>query len=408
MHKNRLKHIVTTINIFLLMLEINKIMYLLSNRIMNLNVLTLFVFFLGYNTDLFSQGGVGINNDGAMPDANAILDVASTTSGLLMPRMTTAQRDAIAAGSPTTSMMVYITDGTPGFYYYNGSVWIRILRNGDEDNLGNHTATTTLNMDNNAITSINWASSDDGSGSGLDADLLDGITSGSFIRSDANDNVTAHTEWQDNQQIRLGDDADFRIFHNGTDHYFDGYTHGARWRLRAEDAGGTMQNLIDADPDNSIDLYYAGAKKLETTSTGATITGRLQSDYINETSDQRFKKNITTINNALEKTIHLRGVYFDWKHEEFPDRNFETNHNIGLIAQEVETIIPEAVHTNNEGYKSVEYSKLVGLLIEAIKEQEQTIQAQSKHIQLLQKNEKALIEDISILKECFVTYSEKK
>ena len=62
---------------------------------------------------------IGINNEN--PDASAALDITSTTGGLLVPRMTAAQRDAIS--SPAIGLMIYQTDGTAGFYYYNGSSW---------------------------------------------------------------------------------------------------------------------------------------------------------------------------------------------------------------------------------------------------------------------------------------------
>eukprot|EP01041_Mallomonas_annulata_P000225 gene225-410_t len=67
---------------------------------------------------------VGINNTGATAQPSAMLDVSSTNKGLLVPRMTIAQRDAIA--SPATGLLVYQTNGTAGFYYYNGTVWTAI------------------------------------------------------------------------------------------------------------------------------------------------------------------------------------------------------------------------------------------------------------------------------------------
>ena len=62
---------------------------------------------------------VGINTE--TPDASAALDITSTTGGLLVPRMTETQRDAINPAA--TGLMIYQTDGTAGFYYYNGSGW---------------------------------------------------------------------------------------------------------------------------------------------------------------------------------------------------------------------------------------------------------------------------------------------
>lgn len=67
---------------------------------------------------------VGINATGAAPLASAMLDVTSTTSGFLVPRMTLAQKTGI--GAPATGLLVYQTNGTAGFWYYNGAVWVQL------------------------------------------------------------------------------------------------------------------------------------------------------------------------------------------------------------------------------------------------------------------------------------------
>ncbi len=85
-------------------------------------------------------------------------------------------------------------------------------------------------------------------------------------------------------------------------------------------------------------------------------------------SDSRMKKNVTIIDHALNKVTALRGVKFEWDREQFPNKNFDEGKKIGLIAQEVEKTLPEVVSTDNEGYKSVEYANIVGVLIEAVKE----------------------------------------
>jgi len=72
----------------------------------------------------FGQNGVAINTTNAASHSSAILDVSSTTRGALLPRMTAANRAAIA--SPATGLTVYQTDGTKGYYYYNGTTWVRI------------------------------------------------------------------------------------------------------------------------------------------------------------------------------------------------------------------------------------------------------------------------------------------
>ena len=70
-----------------------------------------------FTATTFAQVGINIET----PDASAALDITSTTGGLLVPRMTAAQRDAINPAA--TGLMIYQTDGTAGFYYYNGSSW---------------------------------------------------------------------------------------------------------------------------------------------------------------------------------------------------------------------------------------------------------------------------------------------
>ena len=126
-------------------------------------------------------------------------------------------------------------------------------------------------------------------------------------------------------------------------------------------ATGNEEYLL-ATKDGSVKLYYDGSSKFETTSTGITVTGD-----VNSTSDIRAKKNIETIEDALEKVSLLRGVTFDW------DNDVEERAT-GVIAQDVEKVLPEAVRDNAEtGFKSVAYGNMVGLLVEAIKEQQTQI-----------------------------------
>lgn len=90
-------------------------------------------------------------------------------------------------------------------------------------------------------------------------------------------------------------------------------------------------------------------------------------------SDERLKENIVTINDALSKVQKLRGVMFDWKQEVIDQRGGEDNffvrkHDTGIIAQEVEAVLPEVVATREDGYIAVKYEKLAGLIIQAINE----------------------------------------
>jgi hypothetical protein len=84
-------------------------------------------------------------------------------------------------------------------------------------------------------------------------------------------------------------------------------------------------------------------------------------------SDLRLKENIKPIENALDKVKSLTGVEFDWKPELKHAHGYE-GHDTGVIAQEVQEVMPTAIRTNDTGYLAVRYEKLIGLLIEANKE----------------------------------------
>ncbi len=91
----------------------------------------LIVLLISFSAKLIAQG-VAINTTGVNPDNSAMLDVSSTSSGLLIPRITMAQRNAIS--SPATSLLIYQTDNTPGYYYNAGTPaapnWIRLATTG--------------------------------------------------------------------------------------------------------------------------------------------------------------------------------------------------------------------------------------------------------------------------------------
>lgn len=86
-------------------------------------LILMFLFLTQTSVFLYSQN-VGINNDASQPDSSAMLDVKSDVKGMLIPRMTQTQRNAI--NSPATGLMIYQTNNTPGFYYYSGSAWTSV------------------------------------------------------------------------------------------------------------------------------------------------------------------------------------------------------------------------------------------------------------------------------------------
>lgn len=107
-------------------------------------------------------------------------------------------------------------------------------------------------------------------------------------------------------------------------------------------------------------------------------TGTVRAPGVTLTSDLRFKRNIKTLGDSLEKILKLRGVSYDWRQAEFPNRKFTTRHQIGVIAQEIEAEFPELVDTNSEGYKSVNYPALISPIIESIKKLYALLQSSSE------------------------------
>ena len=128
-------------------------------------------------------------------------------------------------------------------------------------------------------------------------------------------------------------------------------------------------NAIFCQTDGFVKLYYDGSEKLSTTSSGITVSGE-----VDATSDIKLKENIKTIENSLDKVLQLRGVEFDWKETK--------DSSIGLIAQEVEEVLPELVHETDD-IKSVSYGNITAVLIEAIKEQNKIINTMKKEIEEL-------------------------
>lgn len=94
-------------------------------------------------------------------------------------------------------------------------------------------------------------------------------------------------------------------------------------------------------------------------------------------SDIKLKENIASLSDSLVKTISLRGVNFNLKGG--------SKKQIGFIAQDVENILPEAVYTDSDGYKSIAYDRLTAVLAEAVKELNQKVEKLEERIKELEK-----------------------
>ena len=105
-------------------------------------------------------------------------------------------------------------------------------------------------------------------------------------------------------------------------------------------------------------VVSSGSSVLNVNASGIRVTGIATATDFDALSDENYKKNVSTVNDALNKVEQLRGVSFDWK------ENGRSSY--GVIAQELQKVLPELVHGDNP--KTVNYNGIIGVLIEAIKE----------------------------------------
>tara|TARA_R100000654_G_scaffold25735_1_gene49253 strand:- start:101 stop:1402 length:1302 start_codon:yes stop_codon:yes gene_type:complete len=178
--------------------------------------------------------------------------------------------------------------------------------------------------------------------------------------------MSGNLDHNDNVRARYGNSDDLQIYHDGNHSYINNNTgdfyiqSDGNIKLEKKDGGADYIHCIAG---GAVELHHNGNKKLETSSTGVSVTGALvASGDVTAFSDSRLKTEIHTIKDPLEKVDRLRGVTFKWLHTDKPSS--------GVIAQEVQEVFPElVVPVDHEGKEvlSVDYGKLVGVLIESVK-----------------------------------------
>ena len=170
-----------------------------------------------------------------------------------------------------------------------------------------------------------------------------------------------------NNNIDLNGELNFT---NASDKYVDFYTNdGASnyvvYLRLVNNANTTFHNGITMSRGGAVTLFHNDSAKLATSSVGITVTGD-----INSASDINLKTNVREIENSLNKVLQIRGVNFDWKES--------GRTSSGVIAQEIEKVLPELV--SGDETKVVNYNGLIGVLIEAVKEQQRQIDELKKLI----------------------------
>lgn len=367
---------------------------------------------------LLSQN-VGINDDGSSPDASAMLDVKSTSKGLLVPRLTMAQKDDIA--SPAAGLIIYQTDNTEGFYYYDGSSWERLIAGSDGDwtvsgndmysavsgnvGIGESSPSEKLVVDGNVDLKTNlyfdkqnrntriFRSSDDLHLNAPDGSILfdNGIVTYDCI----------------NDYFGLGILSPTKLLHvqgeslfNG-DSYFTGgsvcigisssalYTLDVKGNIRFDVDNGN--NIIFEDFNSSHPLIrcwdgnigYLGTEDYYWYKVYAgTYYGKTTS--IQLFSDSRIKQNVSKIKNPIKSLSEISGVSFDYIDSFTFAQRKSPSIEYGFIAQEVEKVFPEIVSYDEDAeLKTISYISFIPIMVEAIKEQQQEIENLKNDIESL-------------------------
>ena len=147
----------------------------------------------------------------------------------------------------------------------------------------------------------------------------------------------------------------------------DGATNGIQWEVQSTVFNGTgALNLSNISAFTNPFQFYGNGD--------FSATGNVCAANVLCPSDERLKEDIHTVPNALDRLDGLRGVEYHWTSDAQKERSLPAGEQIGLIAQEVRKIVPQAVAEQPDGYLAVDYSRLVPLLIEGMKEQQKQIQ----------------------------------
>jgi hypothetical protein len=113
------------------------------------------------------------------------------------------------------------------------------------------------------------------------------------------------------------------------------------------------------------------------------VIGNILASGTITSSDERYKEGIQNLKNSTDILSSIRPVAYNFRTEEFPEGQFDDKLHYGIIAQELETVLPNLVYTDLEGYKGINYTELIPLLIKSNQEQQALIETQQKQINQL-------------------------
>ena len=358
-----------------------------------------------------AQNNVGINATGNPPDASAGLDVNFSNKGLLIPRIALISNDnASPVSSPATSLIVYNTASSgsgatavvPGYYYWSGSKWIHLSDvSSENEEVWKLTGNTGLSSTSNFIGTIDSAD--------LDFKTFDTIRMNITANGDMGIGTTAPDAMLDiygtNNKLLLTYDknnwdrtgASFHVDANGDLLVSTQKTTGAttfRNILLCNETGGFVGIGTD-NPGYRLDLPSIKG-----------VNGEGRATAWNTYSDKRIKSDLQTIPYGLKEVMKIEPLKYFQHNSVKKNGGIEISskggYNIGIIAQDLYKIVPYVVEKPKNEEKelwSVDYSKLVPVLIKAIQEQEQERVNLQKEVTVLKQENQQLIQSFKLLQK---------
>ncbi len=269
-------------------------------------------------------------------------------------------------------------------------------------NEGGHDSDTRIESDGNAnMFRVDASANRIGIGTGSPGALLtvykDGTQASSVSTtyqiqtvSDSNGGIAIQAGGTSSSYLVFGDNANYdagRIQYNNSNNQMNFWTadtkhmsitSGGNVGIGTDSPGNKFtvnstsanQASIQYDASTRLQISVAGSGATTFTTDNSAACGFTGDVIAFASSDEKLKDNLKPISNSLKKLQKLTGYEFDWNKKQ----DTYEGHDVGVVAQEVEKVLPEVVTTRDNGYKAVKYEKIVPLLIEAIKEQQQQIE----------------------------------
>ena len=348
------------------------------------------------NLDVLDAFGAGYLSKSVAGSANITLSTANAD-----PAAESSNKNIELTGALSGDIVVFIPATESQYTFFNnttGSQTLTIAATGHTANgvVITQGAKTTVYCDGASNYNVEIASSTDaGSLTGtLNNARLSGVAlADGSVTITGTETHTANIDLGDNDYINVGAGDDLQIYHTGSLSYIQD-TGTGNLRLCGTDIivrnGADTETLAAFKENGACELNFDASLKLATTTNGvhiqngglgvgtdaAATDGQIRAtDDITAfySSDVALKENIHNIESPMDKVQQLNGVLFDWKEDYIKnnggaDGYFARKTDVGVIAQDVEKVLPEVVGTRPNGVKAVKYDRLCALLIECVKD----------------------------------------